>query len=136
MIDIVAWPALAMPKKSLIAALLAAMMVATTLVVAPVPLPLVGGVSEASAHTQRRCFEETVSVPVYGNPYSRVPTGYETRSQTTCVNVEHSHPEEVAITAGVVVATCGVASLYGPWFGVGCGVAFGTLAVVEATSAK
>ncbi len=107
MIDIIAWPALAMPKKSLIAALLAAMMVATTLVVEPVPLPLVGGVSEASAHTQRRCFEETVSVPVYGNPYSHVPTGYETRTQTTCINEAHSHPgQDVAIGVAVAVG-CG-----------------------------
>ena len=134
MIDIVAWPALAMPKKSLIAALLSVIVLATTLVAAP--MPLMNDVREASAHERRRCFQETVSVPVYGNPYSHVPTSYGTRSQTTCVNVEHSHPEEVAITVAVTVATCGVASLYGPWFGVGCGVAFGTLAVVEATSAK
>ena len=136
MTDTVAWPALAMPRRSLLAALLAATMVATTLVVTPVPLPLMGGVNEASAHDQTRCFQETVRVPVYGNPYSHVPTSYDTRTQTRCVDVAHSHPEDVAATAVVVVATCGVASLYGPWAGVGCGVAFGTLAVVEATSSK
>ena len=105
MIGTVAWPALAMPKKSLIAALLAATMIATSLVVAPVPLPLVGNVNEASAHVQQRCFEETVQVPVYGNPYSHVPTSYTTRTQTTCVNVAHSHPEHVAAIVVAIVAT-------------------------------
>ena len=134
MIDILTWPALAMPRKTLIAALIAMIVLATTLVAAPVPL--VNDGRKAAAHTQTRCFQETVSVPVYGNPSSHIPTSYETRTQTTCVNVEHSHAGEAAITAAVTVATCGVASLYGPWFGVGCGVAFGTLAVVQATSSK
>ena len=75
MIDTVTRPALAMPRKALLAALLAVTMVAVTLVVTPVSLPLVGGVSEAAAHIKRKCFKET----------------YENRTQTTCVYVGHSH---------------------------------------------
>ena len=82
----VGWPVLAMPKKSVIGAVLAAIVLATTLVTAPVPL--VNEVSEASAHTQRRCFTETVTVPMYSsNPaYAGGPTGYEEQSRTTCIN--------------------------------------------------
>lgn len=105
MIDTLAWPTLAVSKKSTIGALLAAIVLATTLVVAPVPL--VNDVSEASAHTQRRCFQEAVSVPVYGNPYSHQPTSYETRTQTTCVNEAHTHWwQQVAIATAVAVG-CG-----------------------------
>ena len=103
MTDIAARPALAMPKKSVPAGLLAAVILAATLVVAPVPLPLVGGVKETSAHIQRRCFQETVSVPVYGNPYSHEPTGYETQTQTRCVHEAHTHYPLILLPIGVPV---------------------------------
>lgn len=66
MIDTLAWPILAVSKKSTIGALLATIVLATTLVATPVPL--VNDVSEASAHTQTRCFQETVSVPSTATP--------------------------------------------------------------------
>lgn len=121
MIDSAAWPTLDMSKKSMIGALLAAIVLATTLVATPVPL--VNDVSEASAHTQTRCFQETVSVPVYGNPYSHVPTSYETRTQTTCVNEAHSHFWQtfaIGATAAVACGTFGVVAT--PAGGVACGV--------------
>ena len=137
MIDSVAWPTWAMPKKSMIAAALAAVVIATTLVTAPVPL--VNDISEASAHTQRRCFDEAVQVPVYGNPYSHVPTSYRTEIRSVCVNEAHSHwwqQATMAVGIGALCTTFGVAAGLGTLgagavIGVGC--AAGLSAIVGST---
>ena len=128
----VGWPALAMPKGSVVGAALATIMLATTLVVAPVPL--INDVSQVSADPQRECFNETVTVPVYSsNPaYADGPIRDEQQIRTRCVDIDHSHPEEVAAKLFVVITSCGIAGLYGPWFGVACAVGFGALELSEA----
>ena len=140
MIDTVTWPALAMTKKTVIAALLAVTMVAATLVVTPVSLPLVGGASEAAAHTKRRCFQEAFQVPIYGNPYSREPTGYETRTRRTCINEAHSHFVRDVLVGAAVAVGCGtftaaVTGATGPVGGFVAGSAC-TMTFVGATSAS
>lgn len=109
MIETIGWPAWAMPNRSMIGAL-AAIVLATALVLAPIPL--VNNASEASAHEQRRCFTETVLVGGTGGWFRGrggvrvyVPARYEER--TTCVNEAHSHPGRDLLVGAAVAVGCG-----------------------------
>ena len=126
-------------QNSAIGALLAALMLGAILAVAPVSIPATAEIEPASADTRQICTSTSVWVPqtwvpprvVPGQgtrartiPGYWIPAGYQT--QTTCVDIAHSHWWSAPLNFAVGAA-CGLVALrvLGWYGGVGeCPVGF------------
>ena len=124
----------ALPKRA-VAAAVAAIVLATTLVVAPLPVdvplvqevPVVGDLvadTPASAHTQTACYQQAYVYYPNASGLGR-PGEPEIGYRTVCYNVAHSHFWSNLFYGITTTGGCAVAGVIAtPAVGLGCGMLF------------